>query len=505
MHGPSFRTVLVALALTAATPAAAASKLSVAPFGAKGAAATRQVEETLCARLECVPWERVSVNGVKDLAKARAQGVGGLLVGGTFERAGKRLLGINLYANSAVASRSWSFPLGPDGKLKAADLAALQAGVGGLLGASVAAAPRAPAPAAKKPAAPAKPPAKAAAAAAATAQPLPTAPAPIEVEPASPPPRPSAASRPAKPAKPASPPPATAWGTSPPAPPAPAPAASAPPAAPPSSRAPPDTNVSGQPTAQPRPMKDAFAWPKPTREEPRTHPYVAVELGALVTDRHLSFSGGNGGALQTFDVGLFTSPSGRIELYPLAAQAPLLAGIGLFGGYTRSIGLKTVVEGAKADTTFARLHAGLLWRVPVGESFALVPAASYETLQLTVSPAVVGLPDADLSGFRAGLGAEWTVHPRWKLLAGAGYVLWTKAQDLVKGSPAFFPGGSAAALEAEAGLSVGLIGPLSLRALGEYSGTSYSLDPMTGSSPAYVATKATDAYLGFRVALRAEF
>jgi len=477
MHGLSIRLAVLAIALAAGGPAAAASKLSVAPFGTKGAAASKQIEEALCGRLECVDWEAVSTRGAKDLAKARAQGVGGLLVGGAFDQGGKRLLGLNLYKGSANAARSWSFALGADGKLKAADLAALQAGVSGMLGGAApapAASPTARKAAPEKVAAPPKAPAKAATPAKAPV-PLKVAPRPIDEQPKAP----EAAPAPAAPPR--------------------APAAAPPRAAPP-------TNVSGQPipSQQPRPMKDAFAWPKPAREEPRTHPYLAVELGALVTDRHLSYSGGSGGALQLFDVSLFSSPRGRVELYPLAGSDDLMAGLGVFGDYTRSVGFKTKVGTEKLDTTFARLRAGLLWRLPLGDGFALVPALSYETLQLAVSPRVVGLPDAALAGFRGGLGAELAVHPRVTLLAGAGYVLWTGAKDLVKGDPVFFPGGSAAALEAEAGVGVKLVDWLSVRALGEYSRTSYSLD-QDATSSAYDATGATDAYLGFRVMLRAQY
>jgi hypothetical protein len=88
------------------------------------------------------------------------------------------------------------------------------------------------------------------------------------------------------------------------------------------------------------------------------------------------------------------------------------------------------------------------------------------------------------------------------VLGAVGYVDWTTAQDLIKGSPdPFFPGGSASALEAEAGLSAPLGGPFSVRALVEYSRTSYTLK----AGGAYTASGATDAYLGFRLMARAEY
>jgi len=101
---------------------------------------------------------------------------------------------------------------------------------------------------------------------------------------------------------------------------------------------------------------------------------------------------------------------------------------------------------------------------------------------------------------KAALGAEAPLGGRWSGLASAGYVHWTAAQDLIAGSPAFFPRGSAAALEVEAGAAVQLHGALGVRAVVEYSRTTYAfeLDP----SPTYVATGAVDEYLGLRVMMR---
>jgi hypothetical protein len=157
------------------------------------------------------------------------------------------------------------------------------------------------------------------------------------------------------------------------------------------------------------------------------------------------------------------------------------------------------------DSTFSRLQAGIAWRIrPMSSSrFTLVPAVSYQHLEFTVDPPLAGFPDSDLSGVKVGLGLEIPLGARFGLLLGGGYVMWTDAKDLVEGDVPFFPGGSAQALEAEAGLSVALGRWLSLRVLGEYSSTTYDLDP--DPSGTYVATGATDTYLGGRAMLRAEF
>jgi hypothetical protein len=434
MLARTVRLAAVLLVAGLALPAAGATKVAIAPLGPKGAAVFRQLQDALCQQLECVPWAKVSTNGLKDFAKAKAQGVSGLLVGGVIDRAGGKVLGINLYLRSPRPARSWTLPLGAQAQLEAGALAAWRGELATALGVAGPAAP---------PAAPRAPPEQA----------RPPAPA-------APPPTAAAPPRPVRPAP--APPPAAA----------PAPAPVAPPA---------------------------------TAAAPSRSRLVAAEAGAFLTNRRLSFSGAGPGPLQAFDVGLFTNPRIRLEGYPLGGSGNrYLTGLGLLVDYAHSVGLETRTAGGKSSTTYARLQAGLLWRSPplTSAALVLVPSLAYQQLTFSVSPAVAGLADAALSGVKVGLGVELPVDRRWTVLGGLGWVDWTTAQDLVKGSPAFFPGGSASALEAEAGLSVALTGPFSVRALVEYSRTSYTLEPDTTGT--YSASGATDAYLGFRLMVRAE-
>lgn len=237
---------------------------------------------------------------------------------------------------------------------------------------------------------------------------------------------------------------------------------------------------------------------------------AAAEVGACLTKRDLSFDGaGTGsGSLRAYRSNLIGSPRVHLEVFPLSlVTAGPIAGLGLFGDYSFSLGLKTNTGPGTPEngTSFTRLQGGLAWRFHPLSSWRLelIPAISYRRLEFTVSPSIPGLADSHLSGLAGALDLEIPVGGAVAVLVGGGYVQWLVAKDLVKGDVAFFPGGSAHGVEAEAGVSVVLSGPVSLRVLGEYGATTYSLDrDPTGT---YVATGAKDEYLGGRVMLRGQY
>jgi hypothetical protein len=447
----------LALALAMVAPArgaaAAARRISIGPVaGSRGAAIPTQLAEALCGSFDCVLWREVSTGGKPDPAKLRRAGVAGALTGAVSGTRVRLVL-----AGPAGALERWTFDLGPGRKLRAASVDQVVADVGRRL------------------ARPAPPPAAAAGAAgaagaAAVPPSAPAAPAPSPAQPPAKVARPEPAPEGAAPGRAAAPPAAAA-------PAAPAAAAAAP------------------PRAAPRPP----AGPPPLR--------IAVELGGFWTSRSLTYDGvGAGtGTLYEFDASSILGPRGRIELYPAAGFTQGAgAGIGLFVDAALSIGLETEGPGGeKRDSTYSRLAGGALWRLPVGKALALVPSVAYESLKLRVDPPIQGLPEADLAGVAGRLGAEIRIARPVKLLLGAGYVWWLTARDLVDGDPAYFPDGSAAALEGEAGLDVAVAGRVSLRVVGQYSSTAYDLDPdPTGT---YVATGATDRFVSVNASVRAEF
>jgi len=295
------------------------------------------------------------------------------------------------------------------------------------------------------------------------------------------------------------------FGLAPPAPPAPAPRA-----APPVPLPPPPAAAEPAPSPAPAPAPVAVPAPAP-RPAPEPPPapaarqwLVAAELGGFLAKRDLSYSGASGPLLEHHVPGM-AGPAARLELFPLSFQPGSLRGLGLSVDYARTVLLQTKTPaGSKLDTTGSRLAGGLQWRLPPLSSLGLVlvPSLGYESRQLTVSPAIDGLPDARLSGLRGGLALELPLASRLALLLDAGYLHWLTARELVKGTPAFFSGGSAYGLELGAGLALQLLGPISVRALAGYGITRYSLGSPTGS---YAARSATDAVLRAGAALRAEY
>jgi hypothetical protein len=451
---------LVAVAL-AGSAGAAPPRIALGPFrGDPRAALANQLASSLCRTFECVPRSRVLTGKRPDPVKARRLGVA--ILAGTVSRepTGKQLT-LALLTRSARPQRTWTFRLTAKGTLPASALAQLEDQLGAELGVAP--------PALARPAPPA------------AAPPRPVLP---------PPPPPAAAERLPTP-PPAAPPPAAAPVPYPPAP-APAPG--------------PEQAAAAPRRPAPPPPAPRAAAPAPAKEG---RWLFALELGADVRQRELSYQGVPGGnPLLGLKASAIVSPRLRLELFPLARGTSVLAGIGIVGDYRLSVGLVTEAPGPpveKRSTSASQLQAGILWRIRPTASgrTAIVPGASWVQQRYAVRPSISGLPDADLAGVRGSIGAEIPVGGSALILAEGGYVKWLTARDLVKGQPAFFPGKSAWALEAQAGASVALSGSISLRLLLEYASTKYSLSPDTTGT--YVATSATDRHLGGRAMVRGQF
>jgi hypothetical protein len=440
---------LLMLAIPALAGAQAGPKLAIGNIRGDASRVRRQILLELCEPYTCVAASRIVTDQLPDPRKLKAAGVAGYLGGAVTGEPGQRSLVLALTTPASTAHRpahTWRFKLTPDGRLRPQALERITSDLNEALAGA----------AAQLPPPPAAPPQKA-------INPPPPAPKPPPAE--------------------AKPPP---------------PVAKAPPAA-----------KSEAPTVAAPEKHPAAAHGAPLR--------AAFEGGIWVTQRKLTYSGVVAGTtpLRTFDASGIFVPRLHLEIFPMAftGSRSLFSGIGITADYGHSIGLQVTPPTGSTEgshpATLTMLNAGLVWRMkPMSSSeFVLAPALRYRSLQLVTSAkggvTIAGLPDARLSGYDLRLDIEAPVGSSLSLLAGGGYTFWTSGKDLVKGT-GFFGSGSVHGLEAEAGISYRITGPLSARALFEYQSASYSSlgNPAPGIG---TASGASDTYLGFRAMVRAEF
>jgi hypothetical protein len=240
-----------------------------------------------------------------------------------------------------------------------------------------------------------------------------------------------------------------------------------------------------------------------TPREPAPAPWLVLEAGFEPSRASLSFPSG-GTAPVGYTATFPALPRLRLEVHPLQPLGGLAAGVQLFadGAWLPGVRLPTSTSTHKATET--RWRAGLGWRLPATSWLTAIPSVALEQSSFVVGTVdglgVPGLPDTRLSGFSGGLDLEAKVSgTRFTGLAGGRYIAWRSAGDLAGGA-AFFPGGSATGLAAEAGLEASLVGTLAVRLLGTWQQTRWSLD--VDPSGAYTVRSATATAYGGRLTLR---
>lgn len=506
---------LAAIALATLLPADAAADdrpyLAFGPVRKGRPALTRQLRQAVCATAECVPWGAVAEGRSFRVARARAAGIAGVLVGSVERSGGRPVLTLLLFVDGRRPAARWRLALTRQGIAAGRDVRDLVAALGRRLGG--AAAPEVTLPSSRAPTngeAPAVAGADAPPDGARTADRSVTgSDARRAVAPAPPPPLPAA---------PASPPPAT----SPPSvasPPAPAPSA---PMAVPSPPRLVDPTETGDDAPEPAVMRlpamtfsgsgpsgpamAARSVPEVGRAVPTHPPWLAVEAGAVFARSSLSFQGATAspGPLRGHDVPGLVAPRVGLELQPGAwFTAGALSGISLQGRLAMAVGARTDVTARSHETSMSWASAGLAWRSapPLGPRTSICAAVSWERREVAVKPPVPGLADRRLSGGKVGLGVSLPLG-RAALFARAGYVAWLDAPDLIAGRTPFFPGGKAWGLDADAGLAVRVAGAWSVQIGAEYASTWYRFarDP----EGVYLARAARDELWSAQTSIRFE-
>jgi len=468
---------LVALGvLICALSAEAAPKITIAPItGDKRSQVQSQISAALCRTYTCVPSSRVFSKKKPDWNKIKSAQVSGLLVGGVGKaKSGKgKEVQLSWLSKQGKPDQSWAFPLTNAGKLTSSSLQTLSKDVGALssgggeagVGAvgAIAAGSSAAAPGADTLAStpPTTGPGAAAGAAALAAGSAPAEPLPLPVSPTPPPP-------------------------------------------------------TGEKTLADTPVAvDAGA--NQGVDLPQHQWRFAVELGADFLNRNLSYGNqGAGSTLRPYSASLFFAPHARLELFPIAFFSDgLFSGIGLFGDYAMSVGLKSKFTSGtdtfEKGTSYTRWQAGLEWRLRFWKDsdFAIVPFGAYAKQKFVTDgdptgSGFSGLPQFDLSGIKFGLRLDIPVTSGFWILVGGDYVLWNTKNLAVQDSSGVNSTsytGKANAIEAELGVAFQIVGPLSVRVLGMYSSTSFTFDDNQPGA----AGSATDRYLGGRAMLRLQF
>jgi hypothetical protein len=277
------------------------------------------------------------------------------------------------------------------------------------------------------------------------------------------------------------------------------------------------------PTPQPEPAPVATRLPEPVSPEvapvevaprPVRKPLVlAVELGADVTVRSLTYAGLTTNNLRDYQPFFFAAPQVRVEFYPLALfRADLLAGLGLDAAFAYAPYLRTKRTTSATDafpTSSSRLDVSLRWRLlPIPTyALAIIPYAGWRLQRFVVGgladgTRLDGLPGISFSGLRAGVALEVPVIPDFLIVLLRGGVLpMFSAGEII--SPSYFPAGSTLGFEASGGVAVQLAPWLQVRATFEFS--QYQLSFTTTPADRYVATGALERSLGGNVSARLQF
>ena len=237
---------------------------------------------------------------------------------------------------------------------------------------------------------------------------------------------------------------------------------------------------------------------------------VSVELGSDFLNRNLKYSGLSTANLRTYAAPLIFAPHAHVELFPLTTVADnLLAGLGVEADFAIAVGLKSAVSGGAAHpTSYSRLDFALAWRLPVGPIFTLIPKVGYRISSFTVGPAsdgstFTGLPKLTDNGLKVGANIEaaFGEHQNFIVFVGGEYLPSVSGKDLI--SAAYFVKGKETGLDFEGGVGVELVKNFQVRAALMYQRYSYVFTAADGDT--YVATGASDVYLGGRLMLRYSF
>lgn len=486
------------LALALAAPAAASTKIAIAPVkGDRGGKLGRQLASALCPGHKCV--RGALSGGGNKLQRARKMGVeASIFASVRRHRGGSEELSVSVFTTGRSPTQTWQLPLGRNGLVPRNRLDGLTDDLDALLGGSSSARYASAAPARSS-----------AASTAYGARAAPAAPAPASTYGSAPASAYGSAPEPAYEAPASSgyePAPRSGYDATPRT------------AAGESGRAnlqaramPADDPGSVEvvvPRGRSRSASTTHPWDEPEARSgggaDGLPPFLVADVGIEGGRRALQFPA-NGTAPVGYVVDL-AAPRIRLESHPMR-EGDIAPKFGFFaeGAYLPTLGLSSSARTFRVS--YLSLRGGAMWRYQTEGGFVIRPSLGLELEQIAVRAAngsrFPGLPDTTLSGVSLGLDLAMPLgETRFTLLADGRGIAWLSAKELVGGSQ-FFPGGRAMGVELEVGVGFRLSQALSLRALGTWSATRWWLtaDP----SKAYTVHDALSSAIGARGWLRYAF
>ncbi len=256
-------------------------------------------------------------------------------------------------------------------------------------------------------------------------------------------------------------------------------------------------------SAAPEPVAAPVVAPAPIPDETTSTtrpPYLVVAIGGETAGRFLHYKDALTPALSNYDLGASPAIVGDLEVRPLAASGPALAGFALHGEGHLGIGLKSTdaVTGDKRSTTWTRWAADLRWRYGVTPTTFVGASAGVLNETFKTKGATLAPPNVSDMFVRLGLDARIGVGPVAILAQGA-YLLGLSGGEV----PDRMRDASFGGVEGGLGVGVPIGEHLEIRAQGLYTRVFYSFKPVPGD--AYVAGGALDQMVRGQLMAAARF
>lgn len=249
------------------------------------------------------------------------------------------------------------------------------------------------------------------------------------------------------------------------------------------------------------------------REERKAteQPLLTVEAGMSLFSRQFLYTGVQTPNLRSYAATVIAAPMLQVEYVPFAPFRNFLSGVGFQAQVAQSVALVSRVSGKPAFPSSVlqwALEARYRWTLLKNEGVTLFPIVGLRQTAFSVSPAfdktldetvvLDGLPQVTYLSVSPGVGAEMpflkgamVAHARFSYLnvLSSGEIL----------SRAYFPKGSTSGVDLRLGVDFRVVSFLKLRLSGFL--TRYGLTFDTAPTDPYVATGASDQYLGGNVSL----